>query len=159
MTKQEIKDWWKEYFSKIDLKKEIEDHVEEIDEDYLELESYILDAIAKNQDIPIEMFTKNSNINFTNKLIDEEKILRHLISTACHKAAQGVDPNECAKVATDEIIQGILVPRDKELEKVILVDASSFKKECVYCGEDIDDNNSNFCSFCLKAEENKNDAV
>jgi len=55
-------------------------------------------------------------IDFTNKIVSEETILRNLVSAACRKAGSGIDPDECAKVASEEIVTGILIPTIRCLE-------------------------------------------
>ena len=54
-------------------------------------------------------------IDFTNKRLSEEHILRHLVLTACQKVQRGLDPIVCAKQASDEIVTGILIPTIREL--------------------------------------------
>jgi hypothetical protein len=59
-------------------------------------------------------------IDFTNKVVSEEVILRHLVLTACQKAKRGMDPLDCARRASDEIVMGILVPYLRETERAVL---------------------------------------
>ena len=54
-------------------------------------------------------------IDFTNKRLSEEVILRHLVLTACQKVKRGLDPIVCAKQASDEIVMGILIPTIREM--------------------------------------------
>lgn len=56
-------------------------------------------------------------IDFTNKILSEEKILRYLVSTACQKAKRGIDTIQCAEKASDEIIMGILIPSIKRFDR------------------------------------------
>ena len=57
-------------------------------------------------------------LDFTNKLISEEVILQNLISTACIKSKKGLDVEECSRRACNDIINGILLPNIREMEKL-----------------------------------------
>jgi len=57
--------------------------------------------------------------DLTKGILSEETILRHLVLTACQKAKRGLDPIDCARRASDEIIMGILLPNIREWERVL----------------------------------------
>ena len=73
-------------------------------------------------------------IDFTNKRVSVEVILRHLVATACQKVKRGLDPVDCARCASEEIIMGILMPmvRDRGVgdEDLRVGDGMSGKPGC-----------------------------